>query len=78
MINLVWSAPLQITVCCYFMYVELGLAAFTGIAVLVIGILFNRNIAKVTSKYQKAQMNHKDGRIKLVHEMLNGIRYRYA
>ena len=69
-----WSAPLQICLCCYFMYVELGPAIFAGVAVMIIAIPVNGVIASITRKYQLSQMKNKDHRIKLMNELLNGIK----
>ena len=69
-----WSAPLQITLCCYFMWDQIGVAAMAGVAIVIFAIPINTVIAKLTRKLQLAQMKNKDKRIKLMNEILSGIK----
>ena len=73
-LNMAWSAPLQIGLCCYFMWDQIGVAAMAGVATLVLAIPINTLIAKFMKKLQLAQMKSKDKRIKLMNEILNGIK----
>lgn len=73
-LNMLWSAPFQIALCTYFMYQELGAAIFAGVAIMIIAIPFNGWIAGVSRKYQLAQMKSKDKRVKLMNEILGGIK----
>lgn len=73
-LNMVWSAPLQIALCCYFMYVELGPAIFAGIALMVVAIPANAVIATYSRRLQLDQMKNKDQRIKLMNEILGGVK----
>eukprot|EP00094_Tigriopus_californicus_P002270 TCALIF_02191-PA protein Name:"Similar to ABCC1 Multidrug resistance-associated protein 1 (Gallus gallus)" AED:0.28 eAED:0.28 QI:0/0.14/0/0.75/0.28/0.25/8/0/1220 len=73
-LNMLWSAPLQIALCCYFIYQELGAAMFAGLAVMVIGIPFNVVVASFSRKYQLEQMKNKDDRVKLMNEILGGVK----
>ena len=73
-INMMWSAPLQISLCCYFMWDQIGVAAMAGVAIVVLAIPINTVIAKFTRKLQLAQMKNKDKRIKLMNEILSGIK----
>ena len=71
---MVWSSPLQITLCCYFMWGQIGVAAMAGVAILFFAIPINTLFAKLTRKLQQEQMKNKDKRIKLLNEILNGIK----
>nr|AHK05644.1 ATP-binding cassette transporter sub-family C member 1 isoform X5 [Tigriopus japonicus] len=73
-LNMLWSAPFQIALCCYFIYRELGAAMFSGLAVMIIGIPFNAIVASFSRKYQLAQMKNKDDRVKLMNEILGGVK----
>ncbi|KAM3597276.1 uncharacterized protein V6R79_002334 [Siganus canaliculatus] len=73
-INMIWSAPLQVVLALYFLWQTLGPSVLAGVAVMVLMVPVNAVIAMKTKTYQVAQMTNKDNRIKLMNEMLNGIK----
>ncbi|XP_029015058.1 multidrug resistance-associated protein 1 [Betta splendens] len=73
-INMIWSAPLQVVLALYFLWQNLGPSVLAGVAVMVLLVPVNAVIAMKTKTYQVAQMKSKDSRIKLMNEMLNGIK----
>ncbi|KAL0992606.1 hypothetical protein UPYG_G00095640 [Umbra pygmaea] len=73
-INMIWSAPLQVILALYFLWQNLGPSVLAGIAVMVLMVPVNAVIAMKTKTYQVAQMKSKDNRIKLMNELLNGIK----
>ncbi|PAA59379.1 hypothetical protein BOX15_Mlig000262g4 [Macrostomum lignano] len=73
-INILWSGPLQIVICLVLLYQELGPSIFAGVAVLIILIPFNGVLAKYMKQFQVEQMELKDTRIKMISEILAGIR----
>ncbi|XP_040919381.1 multidrug resistance-associated protein 1 [Toxotes jaculatrix] len=73
-INMIWSAPLQVVLALYFLWQNLGASVLAGVAVMVLMVPVNAVIAMKTKTYQVAQMKSKDNRIKLMNEMLNGIK----
>ncbi|CAL8304688.1 unnamed protein product [Lota lota] len=73
-LNMLWSAPLQIVLALYFLWQNLGPSVLAGLAVMVLLIPLNAAIAVKTRGYQVQQMQHKDARIKLMSEILNGIK----
>lgn len=73
-LNMLWSAPLQIMLALYFLWQILGPSVLAGVAVMIMLIPFNAFIAMKTRAYQVEQMQHKDARIKLMNEILNGIK----
>uniref|UniRef100_A0A8C6UR78 Multidrug resistance-associated protein 1 n=1 Tax=Neogobius melanostomus TaxID=47308 RepID=A0A8C6UR78_9GOBI len=73
-INMIWSAPLQVVLALYFLWETLGPSVLAGVAVMLLMVPVNAFIAMKTKTYQVAQMKSKDGRIKLMNEMLNGIK----
>ncbi|CAG5122310.1 unnamed protein product, partial [Candidula unifasciata] len=73
-IHTIWSGPLQICLALYFLWQTLGPSALAGIAVMVLLIPINAVIAHKSRKYQTIQMKLKDSRIKLMNEILNGIK----
>uniref|UniRef100_A0A7N6C098 Multidrug resistance-associated protein 1 n=1 Tax=Anabas testudineus TaxID=64144 RepID=A0A7N6C098_ANATE len=62
-INMIWSAPLQVVLALYFLWQNLGASVLAGVAVMILLVPVN-----------VAQMKSKDNRIKLMNEMLNGIK----
>ncbi|XP_052452980.1 ATP-binding cassette sub-family C member 3-like isoform X1 [Carassius gibelio] len=73
-LNMLWSAPLQIMLALFFLWQNLGASVLAGVAVMVLLIPFNAFIAMKTRTYQVEQMKYKDQRIKLMNEILNGIK----
>ncbi|XP_043087211.1 multidrug resistance-associated protein 1 isoform X2 [Puntigrus tetrazona] len=73
-INMIWSAPLQVILALYFLWQNLGPSVLAGVAVMVLMVPINAVIAMKTKTYQVAQMKSKDNRIKLMNEVLNGIK----
>ncbi|XP_028263925.1 canalicular multispecific organic anion transporter 2 isoform X3 [Parambassis ranga] len=73
-LNMLWSAPLQIMLALYFLWQNLGPSVLAGVAVMIMLIPFNAVIAMKTRAYQVEQMQYKDSRIKLMNEILNGIK----
>ncbi|KAI4887699.1 hypothetical protein NFI96_025030 [Prochilodus magdalenae] len=72
--NAVWLAPIEIGLCLFFLWQRLGPSALAGIATVIFIFPLNGLIAKMRSKLQEVQMKHMDGRIKLMNEILSGIK----
>ncbi|KAM4697381.1 multidrug resistance-associated protein 1-like isoform 2-T2 [Rhinophrynus dorsalis] len=73
-INMIWSAPLQVILAFYLLWQNLGPSVLAGVAVMILLVPVNAVIAMKTKKYQVVQMKCKDNRIKLMNEILNGIK----
>uniref|UniRef100_A0A670Z5W4 Multidrug resistance-associated protein 1 n=1 Tax=Pseudonaja textilis TaxID=8673 RepID=A0A670Z5W4_PSETE len=73
-INMVWSAPFQVMLALYLLWQNLGPSVLAGVAVMLLLVPVNAVIAMKTKTYQVAHMKSKDSRIKLMNEILNGIR----
>ncbi|XP_039950445.1 multidrug resistance-associated protein 1 isoform X2 [Bactrocera tryoni] len=73
-INMIWSAPLQIALAMYFLWLQLGPSVLAGLAVMIILIPVNGVIANRIKVYQIRQMKYKDERVKLMNEVLSGIK----
>ncbi|XP_032957047.1 multidrug resistance-associated protein 1 isoform X1 [Rhinolophus ferrumequinum] len=73
-INMVWSAPLQVILALYLLWLNLGASVLAGVAVMVLMVPLNAVMAMKTKTYQVAHMKSKDNRIKLMNEILNGIK----
>ncbi|XP_065356723.1 multidrug resistance-associated protein 1 isoform X3 [Calliphora vicina] len=73
-LNMLWSAPLQIGLALYFLWQLLGPSVLAGLAVMIILIPVNGVIANRIKTYQIRQMKYKDERVKLMNEVLSGIK----
>ncbi|KAF2879992.1 hypothetical protein ILUMI_26180, partial [Ignelater luminosus] len=73
-INIIWSSPLEIALALYFLWQILGPSALTGLAVMIILIPVNGAIVKRLSVVQFKQLAKKDERVKIINEVLNGIK----
>ncbi len=73
-IHIVWSGPYQIIMSLIFLYVIMGPSIFAGFAVMVVMVPISGVLASFSKKLQAKQMKNKDSRIKLVNEVLNGIK----
>ena len=73
-LHMIWSAPFQIVLSLVFLYFTIGPSTFAGFAVMVMMIPLNSCLALWTKTLQVKQMAHKDLRIKLVNEVLNGVK----
>ncbi|XP_045027308.1 multidrug resistance-associated protein 1 isoform X2 [Daphnia magna] len=73
-LNMLWSAPLQIALAIYFLYQILGPSVFAGLGVMILLIPVNGVLANATKKLQIQQMKYKDKRVKMMSEILSGIK----
>ena len=73
-INDIWSSPLQISLALYFLYQTLGVAVFAGVGTMVLLVPVNIVVAKKVGKLEVKQMKFKDQRVKLMNEILSGIK----
>ncbi|XP_041363039.1 multidrug resistance-associated protein 1-like isoform X2 [Gigantopelta aegis] len=70
----IWSGPFQISVCLYLLWQTLGPPILAGVGVMVLLVPVSYAIANKTKYLQTEQMNFKDSRIKLMNEILNGMK----
>uniref|UniRef100_A0A671YDR5 ATP-binding cassette, sub-family C (CFTR/MRP), member 2 n=1 Tax=Sparus aurata TaxID=8175 RepID=A0A671YDR5_SPAAU len=73
-IHLLWSCPLQIIVSIVFLWFELGPSVLAGLAVMVLMVPINGLLATKARKIQVKNMKFKDKRLKIMNEILNGIK----
>ena len=67
-------APFQIAVCLYLLYNELGSAAFVGLGFTVVTMPINAFVFGKMNQIRRERMTFTDARVKLMGEILNGIR----
>uniref|UniRef100_UPI00358E78F9 ATP-binding cassette sub-family C member 2-like isoform X2 n=1 Tax=Myxine glutinosa TaxID=7769 RepID=UPI00358E78F9 len=73
-IQLIWSSPLQIILALIFLWIELGPSVLAGLAVMILLIPINALLANKSRGFQVKNMEIKDERIKMMNEILNGIK----
>lgn len=70
----VWSSPLEVLVSLALLYFVVGYAILAGLAVIVLLVIANAFMSWKYQILQKKLMETKDDRIKLMTEILNGIK----
>ncbi|KAF7647210.1 hypothetical protein LDENG_00175960, partial [Lucifuga dentata] len=73
-IHLLWSCPLQIALSIIFLWQELGASVLAGLAVMVLMVPINGLLATKARKIQIENMKFKDKRMKIMNEILNGMK----
>uniref|UniRef100_A0A8C5GHS1 ABC-type glutathione-S-conjugate transporter n=1 Tax=Gouania willdenowi TaxID=441366 RepID=A0A8C5GHS1_GOUWI len=73
-IHLLWSCPLQIIISIVFLWMELGPSVLAGLAVMVLLAPINGLLATKARTIQIENMKFKDQRLKIMNEILNGIK----
>ena len=73
-LNMIWSAPMQIVLALSFLWLQLGPSVLAGVLVMVLLIPVNGAIAAKSRTYQMQQMKQKDQRVKMMNEILQGMK----
>lgn len=73
-IHLLWSCPLQIALAIAFLWIELGPSVLAGLLVMVLMVPINGWLATKSRGFQVENMKFKDTRMKIVNDILNGIK----
>ncbi|CAL8300312.1 unnamed protein product [Merluccius merluccius] len=73
-IHLLWSCPLQIGLSIVFLWMEMGPSVLAGLAVMVLMVPVNGLLATKARKLQIKNMKFKDKRLKIMNEVLNGMK----
>jgi len=77
-ISLSWSAPYQISLAIWFLWGILGPAALAGLAVMLLLIPINGIVFSKLRSWQVEQMKKKGLRIKMMNEILSGVKVSYT
>lgn len=73
-LHLLWEGPLVFGISLFILYTRLGVAAFSTLAVVLLCVPLNAYATKKLYNCQSAQMKEKDTRIRIMNELLNGIK----
>ncbi|XP_053315606.1 ATP-binding cassette sub-family C member 10 [Spea bombifrons] len=69
-----WSLPLQFSVTLYLLYQQVGIAFLGGLGLALLLVPLNKVIASRIMENNKDMLRHKDARVKLMAELLSGMR----
>ncbi|XP_077574200.1 ATP-binding cassette sub-family C member 10 isoform X1 [Stigmatopora nigra] len=69
-----WSLPFQLAIALYLLYLQVGVAFLGGLGVALLLIPFNKFLASRILSNNRDMLRHKDARVKLMTEILFGIR----
>ncbi|KAL1005985.1 hypothetical protein UPYG_G00066450 [Umbra pygmaea] len=69
-----WSLPFQFSIVLYLLYLQVGVAFLGGLGVALLLVPFNKVLASRIMENNKHMLTHKDSRVKLMTEVLYGIR----
>ncbi|KAH0624906.1 hypothetical protein JD844_032807, partial [Phrynosoma platyrhinos] len=73
-LNLLWSVPFQILLAIIFLWQELGPSVLAGVGVLLLVLPINAFFAAKIKQLKKSQMKNSDQQVKLLNEILHGIK----
>ncbi|KAI7828580.1 ATP-binding cassette transporter 1, partial [Gamsiella multidivaricata] len=73
-LHVVWSGLFQIGIALYLLFDTMSWAIFAGVTIMILMIPLNARLSVFMKNFQQQQMKNKDTRIKLMNELLNGIR----
>ncbi|KAI6229423.1 ATP-binding cassette sub-family C member 8 [Aphelenchoides besseyi] len=71
---LMWSAPFQMLLALYFLWKLLGFCVLSGVVILIVLVPLNSLISSRTQKCQAELIECKDRRLRLISEVMNGIK----
>ncbi|CAH7216168.1 Abcc10 [Phodopus roborovskii] len=69
-----WGLPLQLAITLYLLYQQVGMAFMAGLVLALLLVPVNKVIATRIMVSNQEMLGHKDARVKLMTELLNGIR----
>uniref|UniRef100_A0A665UE38 ATP-binding cassette, sub-family C (CFTR/MRP), member 10 n=1 Tax=Echeneis naucrates TaxID=173247 RepID=A0A665UE38_ECHNA len=69
-----WSLPFRFSITLYLLYLQVGVAFLSGLGVALLLVPFNKFLASRILSNNKDMLRHKDSRVKLMTEILFGIR----
>jgi ABC-type bacteriocin/lantibiotic exporter with double-glycine peptidase domain len=73
-LNMLWSSPLQIIICMYMLWRYLGIAAFAGLGTTLLFFPLNVFATNMNKKLSVLKLEKQDLRIKVLNEILSGIK----
>ena len=75
-LHIIWSGPLQIVLALIFLYLTMGPSIFAGLAIMILMMPVNAVVSAIMRRLHTKMMSKKDKRMKVINEILNGIKVR--
>jgi hypothetical protein len=72
--NMAWSSIVLISLSIYFLWVKLKIAAFAGVLLMAIIVPITSYLTNKNQSLQVKKLKHQDARIRIINEMLNGMK----
>ncbi|XP_046989234.1 ATP-binding cassette sub-family C member 4-like [Schistocerca americana] len=72
-IHHMWAAPLTAIICMYFLYNEIGVAGFVGVAVVFVVVPIQAYTGKLSAIFRRRTAFKTDERVRLTDEIISGI-----
>src|SRR5690348_6898067 len=72
--HFMWLSPIQIVIAIILLWQQLGIAALSGVVLMLILMPMNFFFGRVVKNIATNIMKNKDKRVKLMNEILNGIK----
>ncbi len=69
-----WSSIVLIVLSVYFLWVKLKAAAFAGVILMALIVPITSYLTNKNQSLQVKKLKHQDSRIRMINEMLNGIK----
>ena len=73
-ISTTWDCPIQIAVALYLLWNTIGPSSLAGMSIIILLIPINIFLGNFARAYQVSQMKHKDERVKLITEVIRGLK----
>lgn len=73
-LNMAWTSVFTIVVAVFLLWNQIGIAAFAGVGTMIILIPINSVFMSLSKRYLLKKFKYQDSRVKLVNELLNGIK----
>nr|QNH67943.1 ATP-binding cassette transporter subfamily C member 1 X4 [Brachionus plicatilis] len=73
-LNMIWTSLFTITVAVFLLWNQLGIAAIAGVLTMVFLIPINSVFMSQSRKFLLKKYKHQDSRVKIINELLNGIK----
>jgi ABC-type multidrug transport system fused ATPase/permease subunit len=73
-INVLWSSVMSIIISMVFLFLQLGSASFAGVLLMAVFIPITSFLQNKCKSQQTTRLKHQDSRVKIINELLNGIK----
>lgn len=72
-LHFLWLGPLELLVALYFLYEQIGVSAFYGVAILLLYLPLQAYLSRLTSRLRLRTAQRTDRRVRMMNEIIAGI-----